>query len=479
MDRTFQDYFNFYLRQFLNEMVAYFPFTKDGIVNNYRPLLESKDKKSDMYVKYFMSKVNDYLEPISKKDATMFQQPNIVLIQGVDFHQLWTSPESNPKNQQATWKYLQLLTLLGRRIIPNQSEIVNMLKVVGGTIETPQKVDSTLNKKDEEIENENSNPSGVEGLLNMAGDFTGFGDLGNLGALGGLSNLMGGGGSGNGNPLADIGKVAEGINEMMKNIDMEAISKNLAESMKQAQEELAKAKANAENNTESNSEGNTENNTESESNSTNNGEDAESLDISDATNSAESANAGESANADASSGNSSTPPNPMEGLGGLLGGSLFTDLAKEMTETFDFEELEKQEEAGNPPDMATAFSTFMSGDNSKKLMNMVGKFGAKLQGEMSNGNIDEAALKRQTDQMMGGQMGQMAQQMASSMASGGGANINGQNISSKQMKEAAERLANDTGTQRRVQEANRANTTRDRLRAKLASKNAGARQSSS
>ena len=216
MDRTFQDYFNFYLRQFLNEMVAYFPFTKDGIVSNYRPLLEGKEKKSDMYVKYFMSKVNDYLEPISKKDASMFQQPNVVLIQGVDFHQLWNSPESNPKNQQATWKYLQLLTLLGRRIIPNQSEIVKMLKIVGGTIETPQKVDATLNKKDEEIENENTNPSGVEGLLNMAGDLTGLGDLGNLGALGGLSNLMGGA-SGDANPLADIGKVAEGINEMMKN----------------------------------------------------------------------------------------------------------------------------------------------------------------------------------------------------------------------------------------------------------------------
>tara|TARA_B100000902_G_C27319951_1_gene923692 strand:- start:2803 stop:4173 length:1371 start_codon:yes stop_codon:yes gene_type:complete len=456
-------------------MVAYFPFTKDGIVSNYRPLLEGKEKKSDMYVKYFMSKVNDYLEPISKKDASMFQQPNVILIQGVDFHQLWNSPESNPKNQQATWKYLQLLTLLGRRIIPNQSEIVKMLKIVGGTIETPQKVDATLNKKDEEIENENTNPSGVEGLLNMAGDLTGLGDLGNLGALGGLSNLMGGA-SGDANPLADIGKVAEGINEMMKNIDMEAISKNLAESMKQAQEELAKAKANV----ESNSDGNSETNIESESNIISNSEDSESLDISDATNSAESSNTSTSNDANASSGNAgnaANPTNPMEGLGGLLGGSLFTDLAKEMTETFDFEELEKQEQAGNPPDMATAFSTFMSGDNSKKLMNMVGKFGAKLQGEMSNGNIDEAALRRQTDQMMGGQMGQMAQQMASSMASGGGANLNGQNISNKQMKEAAERLANDPRTQRRVQEANRANNTRDRLRAKLAAKQASQQSS--
>ena len=115
MDRTFQDYFNFYLRQFLNEMVAYFPFTKDGIVSNYRPLLEGKDKKSDMYVKYFMSKVNDYLEPISKKDATMFNKPNVVLIQGVDFHQLWNSAESNPKNQQATWKYSAVANFIRKK----------------------------------------------------------------------------------------------------------------------------------------------------------------------------------------------------------------------------------------------------------------------------------------------------------------------------------------------------------------------------
>ena len=138
----------------------------------------------------------------------------------------------------------------------------------------------------------------------------------------------------------------------------------------------------------------------------------------------------------------------------------------------NFEELEKQEEAGNPPDMATAFSSFMSGDNSQKLMNMVGKFGAKLQGEMNKGNINEADLKRQTDQMMGGQMGQMAHQMATSMATGNGVNINGQNISNKQMKEAVGRLSNDPKTQRRIQEANRANNTRDRLRAKLAAKQA-------
>ena len=84
MDRTFQDYFNFYLLQFLNEMVAYFPFTKKGIVSNYRPLLEGNEKKSDMYVKYFMSKVNDYLIPISSKDNSMFSKPNIILILSPD-----------------------------------------------------------------------------------------------------------------------------------------------------------------------------------------------------------------------------------------------------------------------------------------------------------------------------------------------------------------------------------------------------------
>ena len=73
---------------------------------------------------------------------------------------------------------------------------------------------------------------------------------------------------------------------------------------------------------------------------------------------------------------------------------------------------------------------------------------------------------------MGGQMGQMAHQMATSMATGNGVNINGQNISNKQMKEAVGRLSNDPKTQRRIQEANRANNTRDRLRAKLAAKQA-------
>jgi hypothetical protein len=40
MDKTYLDYFNYYLKQFLNEIISYFPYTKAMILENYRAILE-------------------------------------------------------------------------------------------------------------------------------------------------------------------------------------------------------------------------------------------------------------------------------------------------------------------------------------------------------------------------------------------------------------------------------------------------------
>ena len=40
MDYTYLDYFNYYLKEFLNEIVSKFPDFKHNVVQNYRSFLE-------------------------------------------------------------------------------------------------------------------------------------------------------------------------------------------------------------------------------------------------------------------------------------------------------------------------------------------------------------------------------------------------------------------------------------------------------
>ena len=128
MDYTYNDYFNYYLKEFLNELVNNFPQTRENVLANYRNLLEGKDNKNDIYVKYFMTKINNHLISLAKKDDTLFSKENLVFIEGVDFHEVWNTSSTNEQNKKAIWKYLQMLMLIGRKIIPDHKEIVEMLK---------------------------------------------------------------------------------------------------------------------------------------------------------------------------------------------------------------------------------------------------------------------------------------------------------------------------------------------------------------
>jgi hypothetical protein len=85
-----------------------------------------------------------------------------------------------------------------------------------------------------------------------------------------------------------------------------------------------------------------------------------------------------------------------EGNGG--GMNLFSELAKEMSETFDFEELEKG--GDQPKNVGEALQKFMSGNNPTKLMNMVNKFGNKLQTDIASGKVNQQDLLKETLGMM-------------------------------------------------------------------------------
>lgn len=405
MENTYLDYFNYYLKQFLNELISYFPQTKQSILNNYRTLLEDTEPKSDLFVKYYMSKVNDYLTPISQRDVKLFENTNLYLLEGVDFNKIWNSSESNSQNQNAIWKYIQLLVLLGRRIIPNKKDILNMLQKVGNTIDTPEKIENTLDSKETADLGENSNGGGLASLLG------GLGGLGGLGSgLGGLGNLLGGSGGGG---LGDISQLAQGLGDMMKNLNIDELAQNMSQQVSE----------NTSENTSENASENASEETENTSNRENGGNDE-------------------------ASGNT-------EQSNGLFNSSLFTDLAKEMTDTFDFSEQEQ------PQNIGDAFKTFMSGDNASKLMNLVGKFGNRLQNDIAKGNINQQELMRETTQMMGG-MGNL-QQMAQQMA----ANNGNQAPTAEMMQNAVAAMGGNRAAQNRVRTANRNQVARERLRAKV------------
>ena len=412
MEFTNLDYFNYYLKEFCNELIANFPDFEKNIVANYRELLESKQSQNSLYAKYFVSKVNDYMDKICSKDETLFNPENyvdkdsgvvgsLVFLEGVDFLNLWQSSTNNYANKQAIWKYLQLLVLLGRKVVPNNEEVMNILNSVGGEVYVPAKVEKTL-KGEEDLSDAGNKP-----------DMFGLGGLASMAGLAGL-------GSGE---MPDLSSMVQTIGEALGNIDLSAMTA-----------EMEKAQEDAVNNMDDDS---TEETTSSITG-----------DLTDAC--SQSTNTGETlstSTAETSTTSSSTSGDiPIPNLGGATG-DLFTDLAKEMASTFDFSGVEKEE----PKNMGEAFSKFMSGDNPSKLMGLVSKFGSRLQSDISTGKVNQAALLKDTTAMMTG-------------LQGGGANLK------KQAKKMAKNPQMAQMAQQMARQQGGSSSTKDRLRAKLEAK---------
>jgi len=413
MDYTYLDYFNYYLKEYLSELVNTFPETRDAILANYRSLLEGKDDKNDIYAKCYYTKINNFLTQIAKKDITLFETSGKIFIEGVDLYSIWNSSSATEDNRTAIWKYLQILMILGRKIIPNHKEIVDMLnKVSNGDINVPAKVEKTLNSDSKDESDETPSVFGLGDIASSLGGLSSLmnglnkggsegGGLGGLGGLmSGLSGLMGGGGgaSGGENPLGGLGNLMGGITDMFSNPEFTNAMSQLSQQF-------------------------------TPSTSTENAENAETAENTDTTGNTE-----EQSDTTNSQG-ASAPP--------LFNNPLFSDLAKEIGNTFNFEEMEKE---GKPQNIGEALSRFMSGNNPAKLMELVGKFGGKLQDEVKKGNINPADLLKQT----------------MSAAGGGAQNM----MNNPQMQN----MMNNPQMQNKMNQMKNQNATRDRLRAKLEKK---------
>lgn len=406
MDFTYLDYFNYYLKEFCNQITANFPDFERGLVENYRPLLEAKQCKNDLYVKCFISKVNNYMDKICNKDQTLFEPANYIdketglvaglfLLEGVDFLKLWASSFNTAENQTSIWKYLQLLTIIGRKIVPNKAEVLEMLNSVGTQVHAPAKVEKTLLGADEDLGDAGNKPD-------MFG-------LGNLASLAGLMGLGGSGGDGGG--LTDMLK---SVGDMFSGIDL----KGIAEEMQKAQ---AVGEAKAE--TLNGSEESRASNPTGECQATTTGEE----------------------------GQQSTE----QGTGAAT--NLFVDMAQEMANTFDFSQLESGEQ---PTNMADAFKKLMSGDNPKKIAGLISKFGNKIQSEMASGKLNHADLLRQTTQMMPGMGG----------GATGSSMDDLKKQAEKMMKANPGLAAQAEQLRKQQQKSSQGGMTKDRLRAKLEAK---------
>jgi hypothetical protein len=405
MDFTYLDYFNYYLKEFCNELINNFPETQQPLLSNYRSLLEGKDDKNDFYSKCFYTKINNYLAQIAKREVELFQSPGKVFIEGVDLHGVWNCSSCTDVHHTAIWKYLQILMILGRKIIPNHQEIVFMLQKVSlGEVNIPAKVEKTLTTEGKDDTDET--PS-VFGLGDIASSLGSLGSLANGLGLGNLAAGLGGA-SGEGGAAGGLGNLVSGITQMFSNPEFTNAMSQLSETMGQAMQHQTQ--------------------TCGEENSNAEGTNCPPMD--------EKGAVGEAGASSSSSSNSNPNPNPNSGL---FGNALFGELAKELTETFNFDEMEKQ---GKPANIGEALGKFMSGDNPAKLMGLVGKFGSKLQQEVQRGGINPADLLQQTMGALGGQGG------ASGMA-----NMMQQMAQNPQVRQAAKQQA-----------------TRDRLRAKLDAK---------
>jgi hypothetical protein len=408
MDYTYLDYFNYYLKEFLNELVSNYPDTQANILSNYRNLLEGRDDKNDIYAKCYYTKINNYLGQIAKKDDSLFQTGNLIFIEGVDISQVWNSSLSNDVNRKAIWKYLQILMIIGRKIIPNHKEILDILnKISNGEIVAPAKVEKTLASASVD---DDEKPSSVFNLGDIASSLGGLGGLAN--GLGGLLGGLGGGG-GDGANGGGLGGIMSGITEMLNNPDFTNAMSQLSQQMS--------AGANQQDNTEETGENNDENTRSIEDNDANTG-----------TNCSPSDERG--ARGEAGEGAQQQVPH-------LFNNPLFSDLAKEITSTFNFDDMEKD---GKPANIGEALGKFMSGNNPAKLLSLVGKFGSKLQNEVKNGTINPAELLSQTMGSMGGMPAGMQQTM--------------------------ENMMNNPQVRSQMNRVSQQQATRDRLKAKLDAK---------
>ncbi len=472
MDYTYLDYFNYYLKEYINELINTFPETQQPLLANYRLLLEGRDDKNDLYVKCFYTKINNFLTQIAKRDNTLFDTQGKIFIEGIDLYNIWNNTSATDQTRIAIWKYLQILMILGRKIIPNHKEIVELLyKVSNGDVNIPSKVEKTLSSIDADADTAETS-TGVFGLGDIASSLGGLSSIANGMGLGKLAESFIGGSGGSGDAGGDggggvggLGNLVSSITNMFKNPEFTNAMSQLSQSFNMPSTPSSEQQTHDTEQTRTPS---------SSPQYTSNSEQSTTPLVSAMSEQLSSAKPSQLATPDtATSATSATPETHQP----LFNNPLFNDLAKELTDTFNFDEMEKD---GKPQNIGDALGKFMTGNNPAKLMSLVGKFGNKLQQEVKNGSINPAELLKQTMGAMGNSidtynmqltMANMMRQMSGAGGGGGGGGASGASGGGASGGGAGGGGAGGGGGgasgDRSTQQSTKPQTTRDRLRAKL------------
>lgn len=126
---THLDYFNHYMKEFINNIINSYPEVEEQLLLYYGELLENKNN-SDVYLKMFINRINNYYLQIAKRDESMFKKKDVYLLEGVDFCELWKQINDND-NKKAIWKYLQILMIYSRNVIHTEDDAKKILIKVG------------------------------------------------------------------------------------------------------------------------------------------------------------------------------------------------------------------------------------------------------------------------------------------------------------------------------------------------------------
>ena len=126
---TYIEKFNSYLGQFLKDLITTFPEIKNNVEKKYNNLLTQNENiiKTDEYVKEYMNNIKQYTKDISNKNDKIFKTgKEIYLIEYINITNLWLK-DLNDKTRDTIWNYLQILYVIGKKIIGDE-DIDELLK---------------------------------------------------------------------------------------------------------------------------------------------------------------------------------------------------------------------------------------------------------------------------------------------------------------------------------------------------------------
>ena len=237
---TYIEKFNSYLGTFINELTITFPEITDSVNKNYKDILEQKDNivKTDKYVKSYMNIIKPLSKDISNKNDSIFKTDKSVnILEDIDFTKLWIK-DINEKTRESIWKYLQILYVIGKKIIGdddiddllknlNNPDITNLKKETDDMMNMIQNL-STVKQNPEKSSDTSGNPDDIKNIFetgiisDIAKELTDelklddidIGNPTNINEA--FKNIMGGGAGGNNNFFNLVSKVGEKIQNKVK-----------------------------------------------------------------------------------------------------------------------------------------------------------------------------------------------------------------------------------------------------------------------